>query len=388
MMIKKTFYCLSIVLFYVPFLQAAEWSVSSTFNPSVNYDDNVFLEDDEQSSMHYALTPTVVVSRAVDNMATSVSVGYQIDKYSSLSSDNDTENPFIRFNSTYSTVRSQYGLSASYTEATSRSTALEDTGDFSTQSINRTRLISPSYSYQLTERDTLSLNGSYQERLSSTTSFSDTETKSVSVGWQHQFSERLSAGFNGTISNYKSEGIILSTDDDSYNLSTSFTYNWSELWAITGNVGARKLNSDRTSVGTEISDSDTSTGSTFGFSAIRTDDINTYTVDLSRDLSPSGTGDVNESDRISSSWAHHISERLSAKVVASYQETTSALDDSSEKRENIHFSPSLRWQLERNLNVNFEYTYRKQTQESGRSADSNAVSVTLNYDWDGIRVSR
>ncbi|PHS29815.1 MAG: hypothetical protein COA95_11050 [Methylophaga sp.] len=338
--------------------------------------------------MHYALTPTLVLNRAVENMQTSVSVGYQIDRYSSLSSDNDTETPFIRFNSTYNTVRSQYGLSASYIEATSRSTALEDTGDFSTQSINRTRSISPSYSYQLTERDTLSLSGSYRERLSSTTSFSDTETKSVTAGWQRQFSERLNAGLNGTFSNYKSEGIALSTDDDSYNLSTSFTYNWSELWDITGSVGVRTLNSERTTIVTGINDSDRSVGSTFGFSAIRTDDINTYALDASRDLSPSGTGDVNETARISASWAHHISERLSANVLASYQKSTSALDDSNEKRENINFSPSVSWQLERNLNINFKYTYRKQTQESGSSADSNAVSVTLNYDWDGIRVSR
>ena len=368
--------------------QAAEWSLTSTLNPSTSYDDNVFLSEDEQSSMHYAMTPSLTASRTVENMTMSVSAGYQIDRYSSLSSDNDTENPFVRFNSSYNTVRSQYGLSANYTEATSRSTAAEDTGDFSTQSINRTRAISPSYSYQWTERDTLSLNGLYQERLSSTTSFSDTETKTFTAGWQHQFSERLSAGLNGTFSNYKSDGLTLSTDDDNYNLSTSFNYAWSELWSFTGNVGARKLNSERTSMATGITDSDNSTGSTLGFSAIRTDDVNTYTFDLSRDLSPSGTGDVNESDSISASWSRPISERLTANVRASYQETTSALDDASEKRENINFSPSLSWQLERNLRLNFSYNYRKQTQDSGSSADSNAVSVTLNYNWDGIRISR
>ncbi len=387
-MINRKILLALILAIYTQLSLAAEWSVTSTLNPSVGYDDNVFLSENEQSSMHYAMTPTATVTRAVENMVSSLSIGYQIDRYTSLSSDNDTENPFIRFNGSYNTERSQYGLAASYREATSRSTALEDSGDFASQSINRTRSISPSFSYQWTERDTLSLNGSYQERLSSTTSFSDTETKSITAGWQRQFSERLSAGLNATISNYKSEGLTLDTDDDNYNLSTSMTYALSELWSLTGNVGARKLNSERTSTLTGITNNDTSTGSTFGFSAIRTDDINSYTLDLSRDVSPSGTGDVNESDRISASWSHHISERLTANVLASYQETTSALDDSSEKRKNINFSPSLSWQLERNLRLNFRYNYRKQSQDLGSSADSNAVSVTLNYDWDGIRISR
>lgn len=377
-----------VLIIWAPVSQAAEWSLTSSLNPSTSYDDNVFLSQDADSSVHYAITPTLTVNRIVENMVASLSVGYQIDRYTSLSSDNDTENPFIRFKGSYNTERSQYGLSASYTEATSRSTALEDTGDFSTQSINRTRSISPSFSYQWTERDTLSLNGSYQERLSSTTSFSNTETKSITTGWQHQFSERLSAGLNGTISNYKSDGLTLSTDDDNYNLSTSFDYAFSELWSLTGNVGARKLNSEQTSTLTGLRDNDTSTGSTLGFSAKRADDTNTYTIDLSRDLSPSSTGDVNESDRVSASWSHNISDQLTANVAASYQKTTSASDDSSEKRENINFSPSLRWQIERNLSVSFRYTYRKQTQELGNNADSNAVSATLNYDWDGIRVSR
>jgi len=369
-------------------VHAAEWSLTSTLNPSAEYDDNVFLSEDAESSMHYAITPTVMLTRAVDNMQTSLSVGYRIDRYSSLSSDNDTENPFVRFNGSYNTERSQYGLSANYTEATSRSTALEDTGDFTSQSINRTRSINPSYSYQLSERDSLSLNGSYSERLSSTTSFDDTETKSITAGWQRQFNERLSAGLNGTISNYESEGLTLTTDDDNYSLSTSFSYAWSELWNVAGAIGLRRLNTERRVLLTGITDSDESTGSTLDFSAIRTDDINVYTIALSRSLSPSGTGEVNEIDRVSASWSHHLSDRLTANLATSYQESISVLEGNNEKRENINFSPSLRWQLEENMSLNFSYNYRKQTQQSGSSADSNAVSVTLNYNWDGIRVSR
>ncbi len=389
-MTKLSLYVVWLLMALASVAQATEWSLTSTLNPSVKYNDNVFLSEDAQASMHYALTPNVTVSRADENAAASLSAGYQIDRYSSLSSDNDTENPFIRFNSSYNTERSQYGLSASYTEATSRSTALEDSGDFTSQAINRTRSISPSYRYQLSERDSLMLNGLYSERLSSTIDFSDTETRSMSAGWQRQFSERLSAGLTATIANYKSDNALnLSTDDDDYSLSTTFNYSWTELWDIGGSIGIRRLESERTTITTGLTESDNSTGSTFALSVMRTDDIDSYAFSLSRALTPSGTGDINESDRVSATWSRNFSDRLTANVVASYQQTTSVgLENFSEDRENINFSSSLRWQLESNLSLNFGYSYRKQSQDSRSSTDSNTVGVTLNYNWDGIRISR
>ncbi len=373
---------------YVQVGQAAEWSLTSTLNPSATYDDNIFLTQNAQSSIHYTMSPTITGSRTVENSNVSLSLGYQIDRYTSLPSINDTENPFIRLNSFYTAERSQYGLSASYVEATSRSTALLETGDFATQSIYRTRAISPSYSYQLTERDSLSLNGSYSERLSSSTQFSDIETKSISAGWQRQFSERLSAGLTVAMYNYKSDGLTLLTDDDDYNVSTTFNYALSELWSISGAVGLRKLKGQRQSIITGITTNDTSSGTTLDFSAIKTDDINSYSITASRALIPTGRGDVNQNDSISARWSHSISEQLTANLSGGYYQSTSAFDNNNTKRKNINISPSLRWQLERNLSLNVHYTYRKQTQDSGFSADSNAIGVTLNYNWDGIRISR
>jgi len=379
---------ISLLVTAISVSNAAEWSLTSTLNPSAVYDDNVFLSQKSKSSFHYAMTPTIQASRTVENSNISLNIGYQIDRYTSLPSNNDTENPFIRLNSFYNTERSQYGLTASYVEATSRSTALDETGDFSTQAIYRTRAISPSYRYQLTERDSLSLNGSYSKRVSSSSQLSDTDTKSISAGWQRQISERLSAGITAAVYNYKSDGLTLNTDDDDYNLSTSFNYALSELWNISGAVGLRKLNSQRKSLTSGITTNDNSSGTTLDFSAVRTDNINSYTLSASRALIPSGTGDVNQNDQIAASWSHHISEQLSANIAGSYHQSTSAIDNNNNKRKNINISPSLRWQVERNLSLNFNYTYRKQIQQSARSVDSNAIGVTLNYNWDGIRISR
>jgi len=367
-------------------VQAAEWAITANVDPSTEYDDNVFMSEEEQDSVHFSVSPTVVVSHALENAETSVSLGYKIDRYTSLS-DLDTDNPFARFDTTYQTERSQWGLAASYVESPSRTDAANDTGDFTTQSIITTKTVSPSYRYQLSERDNISVSASYSERKYSTTDFGDNETKSLTTAWQRQYTERLSGGISATVSNYQSESLTSSSENDNYNLSLTATYQWSETWQINGRVGARYLKSEQTnSLG--VKESNSSAGSSFNFTASRQGEIDSLTIGVSRELSPSSSGDVNEQTGLNITWSRDLSETLTANISGRYQETTSADDDGNDKRENINFSPSLRWQLERNMGLNLSYNYRQQKRSDQDDVDSNALMLTLNYDWDGLRASR
>ncbi len=59
------------------------------------------------------------------------------------------------------------------------------------------------------------------------------------------------------------------------------------------------------------------------------------------------------------------------------------------EREYLRFSPSIKWQFERNLGLSMSYNYRQQKRsDPATDATSNAVFVTLLYDWDGLRASR
>jgi len=365
---------------------AAEWSLTPDLSPTLKYDDNVFMSENEEGSFELLMKPTLVGRYALENAETSLSVGYSIERYFSLS-DIDEENPFARFNTNYKTERSTWGLSASYVEDSSRNDAEIDTGDFNTHSTISTRSLSPSYSYKLTERDSISVSANYSDRRYSTADFSDNETISLSSSWRHQFSERLSAGLSFTASNYEAEGVTSSTDDDNYNLSTTFDYKLTELWNLNGRVGVRKLNSERTVFG--LTESDSSSGASFDVSAKRNRELDSFSIALSRALIPSSTGDVNEQDSINLSYSRELSQYITASISGSYRETTSALDEGSEKRENINFSPAIKWQFEQNLGLKLSYNYRQQKRsDDDIDVKSNAVFVTLLYDWDGIRASR
>jgi hypothetical protein len=374
-------------LFTTTAAYSAEWSLTSTLNPSAKYDDNVFMSENEQSSVQYSITPTLMAKRAMKTSEVSLAAGYNVQRYTAFA-QLDRQDPFVRFNSRLSTERNQYGLAASYSQSSSRSTAEQDTGDFMTESSVTSETISPSYSYQMTARDSISLGANYSTRTYSTTDFSDNKTKSVNFGWQHQLSERLSGGLNFSASNYQSDGLTLSSNDDNYNLSTTITYKLSELWQLNGSVGVRKLNSHRTD-GLGASVNSSSSGSSFDFSANRITELGSFSMGLSRSLSPSNNGDVNEQDRLTIAWSKALTELLSTSLSASYQQSTSALVEGSDKRENINFSPSIKWQLERDLGLNLSYQYRQQKRSSANTnMSSNSLMMTLIYDWDGIRASR
>jgi len=368
-------------------LQAAEWSISGSVNPSLEYDDNIFMRDENKlGDYHARMSPTLKVSHALENSETSLSTGYVSDRYD-RSSQLDTDNPFWRFDTNYKAERSSWGLGVNYAESTSRSDAEEDSGDFETNSISTTESISPSYSFQLSDRDVLSVKASYSTQEYSTADFSNSRRRSLSTNWQHQFTERFNGGVSVSVSNNKSSGLLSSTDDDTYNVSLTTKYHLSEIWAVNGSVGLRQLKSEQTDL-LGFTESTSDTGSSLDMSVTYKGEVDDASLNVSRSISPSSTGGVTEQDRISLNWSRELTERLSAGVSTSFQKTTSAID-SNDERENINFSPSVNWKFSPDASVALSYTYRKQKEElQDTDASSQAVMLTLNYNWDGFRVSR
>jgi hypothetical protein len=366
---------------------SAEWGVDVLGTPEFGYDDNVFLNEDETDSFTFRVSPTLVLSRAEQNMNSSVNLGYSIQRFSSVSSL-DAQNPFIQFDTRYSMERAEFGLSASYTEDNIRNQAAQDTGVFATDATSTSRALSPSISYQLTARDSLSTSYDYSERQFSTDQFDDNESKSVTVGWNHLFTERFTGGLSLTATNFQIEGLEFSSDDDSYNVSSYVGYQLSELWFIDASIGYRRLETNRTQ-NTGVSDSDNTTGATFDVSTSYETELDTISMALSRGLLPSGVNGVNEQDSVEITWSRQLSETLTANLTTRYLETRTASTQFNEQtRENISIAPSLNWQLNSRLGIDFNYRFVEQKGDNFEGADSNAISVSMTYDWDGYKISR
>lgn len=375
-------------------LVAAEYIVGASFAPTFSYDDNVLLDEDSYSSFKTQIRPTLKLSRLKENSNLSFNTGLNVERYTDLK-DLDREDPFANFSTGWNTERSSYGLSASYSEDAQRSIADEDTGDFSSNTTVESTNISPTYSYQLTEKDSIYGRYTYSERTYSDsglsdnsfgTNLSDNKTHSLTGGWQHSITERLNGGLALTYATYEAEGIQKS-EYDTYNFSITSSYLLSEKWSISGQVGYRTLENEITPlVGPMLTDK--SSGTLFSFKTAYEGEINDVSFTIGRSLNPSGEGVVNEQDRIALNWRRSLSDTLSFSINTSYQETQTADSINNTDRKYMQFSPSMAWRLKEDLTLSFGYQYRQQRSTEIDAVDSNKVFVTVGYDWSGLRFSR
>lgn len=377
---------------------AAEWVFNAKADPKFKYDDNELLREDKLDDFSLNIDPTLTLTRSLENSTSEVRLGYRISRYKELK-ELDKENPFFGFNTSYATERSTYGLTLDYAERESRDIAEEDTADFSNTSTTVTKSISPSYSYRLTELDTISTSASYQKRnqsgsstradsiLGTSSNLTDNETLSLNLALQHQYTERLNAGVSLSYVNYQAESDRLDNEYDSYSLGLTSEYQLSELWSVNGLVGARYLDSENNPI-SGLKTSDQSTGLNYSISTTREDELNSYTVSASRSLLPSSSGDVNQQDSYTFSYRRKFTEKLTGSLSTSYKLYTSADDLNDREVKYIFFSPSLNWKLAEDWGINFSYKYRNVDEKDGKNVDSNAFFINFDYNWNGIRFSR
>jgi predicted porin len=361
---------------------SAQWSVKPIFNPSIEYDDNISLStSNKEDSFKFVVRPTIVGAYETETAFLSLTTGYNIERYTANTRDTE-DNPFFQVNSSKSFERSSLGIDYSFSEASSRDTAALDTGNFSSRSVITTHTLSPSYSYSLSEIDSVSVNFSYIQREYSTEEFRDNETKSIATSWQRQFSERFIGYTSFSYSNYQSGESVNSTENDNYNLSVGVSYDLSEKWSLNGNVGVRYLDS-KTGI-----DSQSTSGSSFDLNANYQSELGRLSISALRRISPSSSGDVNEQDIYNVDWSSDLTERLSAGISSRYIETTSATENSNIKRENFNISPNLSWKLSPKATIELSYRYRQQKRTEQETAKGNSVSLTFSYDFQGYRLSR
>ncbi|MBN47236.1 MULTISPECIES: autotransporter domain-containing protein [unclassified Methylophaga] len=367
-------------------VMGAEYLVDADFSPTLKYDDNVELREDKEGSFSTEITPTLFLSRTTEDTFLGLDAGYRIEKFTSLS-ELDRQDPFVLFSSSATHERSEFGLDAQYSERAQRTIAEEDTGDFASDATVTTRSIAPRYQYQLTARDFIYTNLSYQERSYDEDQFLDNDTYVMTGGWRRVFTERLTAGLALTYIDYEAEAVNRTSEYEAYNLNVTSTYRLSELWSLAGQVGYNTLDSENTIINGPTF-KDTSSGMLYSLSAIYEGDLNNVSVEIAKALNPSGEGVVNEQESITVDWQRRIADQLNFGLRASYQETTAASDFDNTDREYMTFSPSLRWQFEENIALNMGYLFRKQEGDTVQDAESNMVFVTLNYDWGGLLYSR
>jgi hypothetical protein len=79
-----------------------------------------------------------------------------------------------------------------------------------------------------------------------------------------------------------------------------------------------------------------------------------------------------------------------------YVESTQVNNINDTTRENITFQPAIRWEMTPEWSISGSYRYRSQDTNqddfgnltSNNSAESHLMMLTINYNWQGLSISR
>jgi hypothetical protein len=369
---------------------AAEWTLNGSIKQDISFNDNVRMQTQPQSSAIYQVIPTINFAHKTEVSQVQASASYGTQRYLDIPAfDTDLQN--YALNSYYSTEKSNWGLNASFNVAPARNTAMQESGNFTSNAEKTTWSVSPSYSYKLTELDTLNLLPSYLKNTYSTDTFRDNENLTANLAWQHQWSERYSSSLSFSYSKFESIGKGASlgngTNSNSYSINLLNSFQWSEKLNLVGSLGGRFTESENKTF------LEVRKNNSFGFlvdiSVNYTEENYSAMLNLNRSLVPSSTGQLNEQSRVSLDLHYNITEILSASALTSYQTSVSASSSRDVSRKNLLVEPAINWQITKEWAVSASYTYRQQDRSTQDiTASSNSVMLSIGYNWQGLSFSR
>jgi hypothetical protein len=349
-----------------------EWGLDS----SATYDDNFFMDQTEQGTWRYSIKPELSLHYLTPAVESSLQASVAARRYSEFDEFNTTD-PSIQWDNSVSGQRSIWTLNFGYQENSQRDFAELDTGQFNSNTVVETLNVEPGVSYQLSEKDTLGLSFGYIERNYDQPDFADNENSSATLSWQHQINQRWTTDISGTASKYEAERAgVNHTETDYENLTAALIYQATESMLI--NVSIGYFNSDQHRVqlvGPVVSDEENS-GALASLGISSDEQVNDWSINLSRGLYPSSQGEIEERDSVHFSYERQLSERSSAGLRAEWADTESDINP----RENTSISPFYSYRLTPKLKLETSYQFRTFDRVTG-DVESNRIKAGLRYSF-------
>jgi len=267
--------------------------------------------------------------------------------------------------------------------------------------------ITPSWSYSLTERDSLTLNYSYfsaDYRLEKTNR-ADNQNQQVNLSYRRSLNNRLGLGVTAAHRDFESEKLApiaeidlpLTNKSKSLGLTLDVNYQWSENTSFTGSFGRTNTDNERAILfvdpnnpnappGVSTTESDIK-NTVYNVTFNRDTPRNTYFVLLSRGIVPSSTGAENTQNSFQFSFSRRLSEKLVGRINANGfdQQAINRNTNLSNEYRFLSASGSLSWRFVRDWVFSGVYTYRQNSNSFGDASSrgqSNQISATLTYRWD------
>ncbi len=384
---------LSVLSLFVLFSSSQAFAEKWYFEPSVSarlgYNDNIQLSTDSEISTY----TSYITADAAFGFRTNVSdvsvTAKMIDRRFDDNADLNTNNQFLKLQSSYRSGLNLFGLGADYERESTRTSEFDFSGYSNTNKIKVTQSISPYYDRTLTERTSIRIGGNYTDVTyedAELTGLSDYTNKSAYTSLQYRFTERTSLQAVLSKSLYTSD----STEFDTTSLQFGANHMFSETLSLNVLLGPSHTESKYISGGVEEESS--SVGRTIDIGLRKNFELTSLNGSLKSTESAGGQGKMTVRNSLNFSLNHKVSERTTFALSSTLQQNESGggRTDPSEDRTYFSFKPSLSWKASPWWTITGSYSYQESeyTSSDAGAAKSNAVYFTVRYVWPKESLSR
>ena len=355
------------VLIFIVFTAHAEAKVvlqQLTVPLSVEYDTNpTFSENDKQSIWRYIAVPTYTISAVEDKNRWYSNIGFRIERSSDQNVSVNREDPNVVIGWDRQSERGDFKLLANYNKNSTRNTELTTTGLISRDITATSKSIAADWSRLLTEKLNFTLRGELLKTSYDGAGFIGYNTKSIDSYLGYQLTEKLITFANIGYVKYKSDsqntiGAQNSLDSQNYLAGIAYIVNPQ----LDFSVAAGKNHTS------DVGNSNVAKAS-FNYQAER------YLLrgELERNVSATGIGNFQESDRLNLSYSYDLSDKSAVGTGFTLQKNNS-LNSNEITYINGFYSRDLsdRWAMRVSLD------YRK-IKDTSRSVSGEIAGLTFIY---------
>jgi len=404
---KGTIFFTSMVwLVLAPMVVAGEFKVSGALNQTLEYDNNISLQEDKVAVSGYLMKPSVNAYWNTSSTQVSLSARGDIRRYDVKEWDCETFS--LSSNQQYTHHTHVFSFASNYARSCSYSDQVSDTGILQTDNESQTYSLGPTWSWQWSSLDQLSLSSSYS-KMSYTNAgsgdgsdlnnvnFQGNESYSINLSenhmWTRRFSSSISSFFSSTIFGDSGE----TSKQQTFGFQASNTYSITRMWSINLGGGLQWLEQPSGSDGNDsINRTDI-----INLSLNYTGQLTDFSLSYSRTVVPSAIGQLIENNDFSLDYSYKFSRKLSLNIASSLAKNKTIGEGDFQINSDRSFytgTIGVRWDFDKEWQLSASYRHRRQEYTSLGSTtvvneqddvfSSNAIMVHLNYNWDGMRIYR
>lgn len=393
-----------------PGISAADaWLLQSGFSARTQYTDNYFLTSTgKESGFTATVSPFVTAARRTETSEVTAALAVGANKVWGLSENIDYISGRLGLDGTLRDARSTWAGSIAYSRAPTLQNQLTQRGNLLALAYTDTASANGSYSYRISERWALGVRaGAFNNQYSSVQSTTNTSLQDNSAYYgggtiDYTYSERTQFSFVAAYGHTTSD----LTRSDSITTTIGFVHRFSEQLTVSASVGSfwSDIQATRTALvcpttpvlcdsglvprvpitsGESRRDNGQIYGGNVSYAFSERTSLSAF---LAENIAPSSTGTLTKTDTAGAALSHKFSERLSARLGASYTRQVFPSGVSGLSTTNLYAAEAgvsyllaERWRLD----AGYRYTRVEYTQQSLGEPQSNTVFVSIGYNWPG-----